>query len=207
MRKLLALLLSGVAVLALAGCDPLAGNPIEENAASCAVPRVPSTSYSYDPSGSERPADVRPGNSWIVLELEVKALSPGDLNTEYCVPIGVHVYNRTGEADTITINDGGVEPGPFDFTASTPWTGRYVALQYDPTEERFAGRPPMYEVHVAATYLRERDFNAHDVGAEPVAIECRIRIHGASVAEDFVMMGDRDNVSCTFRGNDFWQHY
>jgi hypothetical protein len=177
--------------------------PVPEFDATCAAPDADAAQAAFDPAGFDRPPGVRPGNSWIVVGLEVTALSPDGLDG-YCVPIAVHLYNRSGEADVIRINSLGVEPGPFDFITTTPFVGRYMALQYDPTEERFQGRPPVYEFHVDATYLQERDLFNTD---RPVALRCAITIWGAAVVADITPVAVRSNVSCTFSGNDHWQHF
>lgn len=97
----------------------------------------------------------------------------------------------------------GVEPGPFDFITTTPFVGRYMALQYDPTLERFQGRPPVYEFHVNGTYLQERDLLNTQ---RPVALRCAITIRGATVVADLAVVADRSTVQCTFSGNDYWNH-
>lgn len=176
--------------------------PLPEFDATCAAPNADPAQATFDPADFNQPPGVRPGNSWIVVGLEVRALSP-DGSGDYCVPVAVHLYNRSGETDVIRVNSLGVEPGPFDFITTTPFVGRYMALQYDPTEERFVGRPPAYEFHIDATYLQERDlFNTQ----RPVALRCAIMIWGAAVVADLTPMAVRPNVSCTLSGNDHWQH-
>jgi hypothetical protein len=154
---------------------------------------------------------VVPGNSWIVFELTARAVAPGAGNAldptvaDYCVPINVHVYSRPGEADTVQIDEVGFEAGPFDFVTTTPWTGRYIALQYDPTEERFAGRPPSYEVHLQVRYDRERDLGNP---VEPVALGCAIRIDsGQPIAVDLAQLPSRTAVECVLKSNEGWHLY
>lgn len=200
-----------VGALTLTACSPgsdLWGNPRTTETPTprfddvCAAPDADPAQAAFDPRGHERPPNVRPGNSWIVVGLDVRALSP-DGSGDYCVPIALHLYNRSGEADTLTLDSNGVETGPFDFTTTTPFVGRYMALQYDPTEERFAGRPPNYEFHLDARYLEDMDvFNT----ARPVALRCAITIWGAGVVSDLALVSERRNVSCMFAGNDHWQH-
>jgi hypothetical protein len=202
-RKILAA--STAAVLTLTGCGTdFWGNPTPEpsdDGSKCvAGPVAPPPPF--DPAAQERPSGVTPGNSWIVFELEVRALSPAGSN-DYCVPVAVHVYTRSGEADTVALDSKGMVAGPFDLRTTTPWTGRYVALQYDPTDERFAGRPPAYEVHLDATYLADRD-TLNEVA--PRALRCAIKLRGATVATDLVVVAAGSNVRCELRGNDAWIH-
>jgi hypothetical protein len=158
-----------------------------------------------------RPKDVLPGNSWIVFELTVRAMPPDEgrdaltpVTADFCVPVNVHVYTRPGEADTAQIDQVGFESGPFDFVTTTPWTGRYVALQYNPAEERFQGRPPAYEIHLQARYDLERDMMSPEA---PEALACTIRINGAPVAFDLAVMPSRQAVECVLKGNDGWHPY
>jgi hypothetical protein len=189
------------------------GNPIPvgpDGQESCAVPS--GRPVVDPPYTAGRPHDVKPGNSWIVFGFSVRALPqegqqhplPGEAPYDYCVPIAVHVYTRSGEADTLQIDDVGFSAGPFDFVTDTPWIGRFLGLQYDPTEERFQGRPPTYEVHLLAKYQRERDF-AHT--EEPLALSCSILIDGAAINTDLAMMPGRDTVECVFKSNDYWRLY
>lgn len=211
--KLIIMSMMGVVVMTLTtGCGggtDFWGNPKPTDTPmphfddTCAAPDADPAQAAFDPMGHERPPGVRPGNSWIVVGLEVRALSPGG-SGDYCVPIAVHLYNRSGEADALPLNDMGVEPGPLDFVTTTPFVGRYMALQYDPTEERFAGRPPNYEFHLDATYLEERDaFNTE----RPVALRCAMTIWGAVIISDLAPVKERRSVSCSFAGNDHWQHF
>lgn len=182
------------------------GNPLPESSddgSTCAVPPTPVPAPPpFDPGALQRPGDVVPGNSWIVFELEVRALGQDTAN-DYCVPIAVHVYARSGEADTVTFDDKGVPAGPHDIITTTPWFGHYVALQYDPTEERFAGNPPTYEVHLDARYEEDRDMTGQK---PPAALRCAIKLRGATVASDLVIVGKGSNVRCELRGNDHWIH-
>lgn len=157
----------------------------------------------YDPYTNIRPADVRPGNSWLVVELEVRALDPIGKDPDYCIPIGVHVYSRPGDADTILLGHNGMEPGPFDFISATPMT-RLVGIQYDPTEPRFEVNAPHYEVHLDAVYLEERD--GFNVG-QPMAFRCALKIRGATVALDSTLVTDRTSVTCTLTGNEHWNRF
>lgn len=213
-----------VALLSTSACGPAGqlssegpgtdswGNPISsgpDGTEACAVPSGPPVLPK--PYVGGRPRDIVPGNSWIVFELTARAVAPGMGNVfnptvaDYCVPINVHVYTRPGEADTAQIDEVGFEAGPFDFVTTTPWAGRYVALQYDPTEERFRGRPPAYEVHLQVRYDRERDFGNRD---EPVALGCAIRAdRGAPLAADLAELPARTAVECVLKGNEGWHPY
>ena len=229
MRKLASALMVGVTMLvATMGCTGTTGNggaspartdfwgneiPADtpnDSSADCpvvAVPPIPPHQAPY------RPSDVRPGYAWIAIETEVRALGMGtggdELDNEFCVPIIVHVYNRSGEADTLSLNGLGFESGPFDFVADTPWAGRWVALQYDPTEQRFQGRPPTYEVHLDATYDGDRDAWAGSVAIRPLQLSCALKIDGATIVRETVPIqrGVTTGVQCTFRSNDYWKRY
>lgn len=196
------------------------GNPIPTDAAGQAVCAVPSgPARPPVPYMGGRPADVRPGNSWVVFELTARAVAPGlgsittPTTADYCIPINVHVYTRPGEADTVQIDDVGFEAGPFDFVTTTPWNGRYVALQYDPTDERFAGRPPAYEVWLNVNYDRARDEgfagdNSLAESGEPVALGCAIRTDlGTAMAADMAELPGRTAVECVLKSNDGWHPY
>jgi hypothetical protein len=244
MRKIVSALVGVAMVFAVglaAGCGPLPessssdepesnvdfwGNPIakdDNGDPACAVKSGAPVPPGGVPYVGGRPRDVRPGNSWIVFELTARALppAPGGSGTgfepyafDYCVPIAVHVYTRPGEADTVQLDEVGFEAGPFDFTTTTPWTGRYVALQYDPTDERFAGRPPAYEVHLQVAYDQARDegpMGDHSsvYSGDPTALACAIRIAGVgnAVAYDLAQIGQRNAVECVLRSNDGWHTY
>lgn len=212
-------LLAGVLVVSmLSGCTPVDfwGNGPDPTPtvpaidASCASPLADVDQGLVDPAvASARPADVRPGNSWIVVGVEVRAVSRDVLTRQYvdaCIPVAVHLYKRSVEADTI---DGSA---PVDFTTTTPFVGRYLSFQYDPTLERFQGRPPTYEFHIDASYIVERDIYNTDVD---VVLRCAITINGASIASDATIIRGEDipgthrgrTVQCTFTGNDHWNHY
>ena len=194
--------------LGVAGCAPggdnidFWGNPVPGPSAepTCAVPTM-APPPPYDPSSGRRPPDIAPGYSWLVFELEVMAISTGG-DIYFCVPVGMYAYARSAEAYTVNTNPR--VAGGMEWVATTPITRQYLSLQYDPTEERFAGRPPEYEVHVSATYLRERDeFNTEMA----TAMRCAIKIDGATVATDLVLTRDHDTVSCTLKSNSGWHHY
>jgi hypothetical protein len=229
MRKIVSALMGVMMVFAVGACAPTSGggsadepavdfwgNPVPKDGAgqaACAVPSGPAAKAA--PYMGGRPADVLPGNSWIVFELASRALPPnegangpyGYVSADYCVPINVHVYTRPGEADTVQIDQVGFEAGPFDFVTTTPWIGRYVGLQYDPTEERFAGRPPSYEVHLQVRYDRERDL---DATADPEALSCSIRVGVGIVnpiAYDIAIMPERTAVECVLKSNEGWNLY
>lgn len=227
MRRFVSALMVGVTMLVMTGCGvPMAGNGAEpartdfwgneipadtpDDSGACpnaVVPPIPPHQAPY------RPADVRPGNAWIAVELEVRALGMGIggdvLDNEFCVPVIVHVYNRSGEADTLSLNGLGFESGPFDFVSSTPWGARWVALQYDPTEQRFQGRPPTYEIHLDTTYDGERDIWTGSVAIKPLQLSCALKIDGATIVRQTVPIerGVTTGVQCTFRSNDYWKHY
>lgn len=224
MRKIVSALMGVMMVFAVGACAPVAGGSADEPAvdfwgnpvpkddagqAACAVPSGPAVKAPLPYTGG-RPADVLPGNSWVVFELTSRALPPGGgpLDTyaaDYCTPINVHVYTRPGEADVVRIDQVGFEAGPFDFITTTPWVGRYVALQYDPTEERFQGRPPSYEVHLLVRYDVDRDRTNADV---PTALACTIRTaNGTAISMDIARITDRPNVECVLKGNEGWQLY
>ena len=220
MRKRATLLLAAVMVTALAGCSGSTdfwGNPDPSPTNTeitiddvCAAPEADSVQGQFDPAtGQGRPGDVRPGNSWIVVGIQVHAAAEEDIThrvVQACVPIDVHVYNRTREADAALLNHIGVEPGPFDFKTTTPFVGRYMAAQYDPTDERFAGRPPTYEFHVEARYAVERDVFTSQ---RPIAIRCAITINGATIVSSLSTLKAAEGglVQCVFTGNEHWNHY
>lgn len=211
MRKIATLLLTGVfAVTTMAGCGPVPekdfwGNPIPaSDPQHCAVrtgPAVPD-SYLFDASKHQRPKAVRPGNSWVVIAYELRALPAGQLSGrafDYCIPVDVHVYAQPGEADVTVYGVDSFDVGPFDFHVQTPWLGRYIFLQYDPTDGRFADRPPSYKITFSAKYVVERDPNP----AEPFALGCKLKIDGGIHAQDIAIIGKRDQVECVLTANTF----
>jgi len=202
-----------VAVLAmLTGCTggkDFWGNPVPTpEPASCAVPTL-APPPPYDPSSDQRPPGVTPGFSWLSFEIRVEAVSAGgDIN--FCVPVSVYAYALSGEPDTITLNRAGLPAEANTFPAITPMHDKYMSLQYDPTEERFAGRPPSYEVHVTANYVRERD-HINTLENNPyMMLICTIRIGGAPVVREYIFISSEDPggaVSCTLKGNSGWRHF
>lgn len=205
MRGRLITALMGVVMLAVvAGCGSgtdFWGNPTDEpEPDTCSVATV-APPAPYDPGSGGRPPTVAPGYSWLVFELQALAISTeGDIH--FCVPVSMYAYARSAEAYTIDTNPrvaGGIE-----WTTTTPVTREYLVLQYDPTDEQFAGRPPEYEVHVSATYLPERDTLNEGVAT---ALHCAIRIDGAAVASALVLTATDDTASCTLRSNSGWRHY
>lgn len=205
-------------LMGVTACGPLAapapqpskdfwGNDIpKESPDACMVQSGPAVDpQEFNPAVHQRPADVLPGNAWIVIEYELRALPPAGQASryDYCVPADVHVYVRPSEADVVLHGVNSFEAGPFDFRVTTPWVGRYIVLQYDPTKERFEGRPPQYEIHMQAKYLSDRDGSAAIGGPEPLALGCRLKIDGAAIAADIAVIAVRDNVECVFVGDTF----
>lgn len=164
-----------------------------------------------DPYHGARPPDVKPGNKWVVLELTVFAFgnqeqeleNPG-YDFEYCVPVAIHVLTTTAESDAVVLDNGNLPVGAYDYITTTPWLDRWVALQYDPTDQRFAGRPPKYEVYLEATYLPERDELKQ---AEPAALRCGIWWKGLEVVHATAFLVDQQYVQCRYRDNQFWNDY
>lgn len=233
MRKIVRALVGVAMVFAVglaAACGPIPsssngpntdgwGNPLttdDGGAEACATAQGPAVAPV--PYVGGRPPGVLPGNSWVVFELTVRAVPPGadgalsPTVADYCVPINVHVYTRAGEADTVIV-PGGFEPGPFDFVTTTPWSGRYVALQYDPTDDRFQGRPPVYEVHLQVNYDRARDEgfageNSLVENGDPVALGCAIRSDdGTAFAIDLAQLPGRTAIVCKLKSSDGWHPY
>lgn len=209
MRKIVSLLLTGVfAVIALTGCGPerpkdFWGNPIGGDPQACAVPTGPPVppDVLLNPSVHERPKGVLEGNSWVVIEYEVRAL-PGNLDDpigyEFCVPADIHVYAMPGDADVQAYGVNSMDVGPFDFHVQTPWIGRFIFLQYDPREERFAQRPPTYKITMDAKYVREKH-----LGADPFALACKLKIDGGIMAQDIAIIAQREQASCSLTGNTY----
>jgi len=200
---------AALAVLLLpTGCDTdFWGNPIpgpSDDGTKCVNAEPVAPPPPVDPASETRPPGVADGNSWIIFELEVRALGT-DSDRDYCIPVAVHIYTRSSEADAVALDSRSMVVGPFDILTTTPWTGHYVALQYDPRLERFQGRPPAYEVHLDATYLDDRDIYVTG-NPPPRALRCGIRIRGALVAQDIAVVADRSNVRCELRSNDYWIH-
>lgn len=172
--------------------DPLACDVGE---ASPPAPPIPGSVF--DPAGRMKPADTPPGNNWVVLGLSVVALSP-EMQNNYCIPVHVTYEKRTAEPD-IFINGKGVVVTK-EFYTTTPWQG-YVSFDYDPTLERFQGRPPMYEVVLKAVYVPIADaFN----GDKPVGLGCHIKLFGANVASDIVVPLDSGGVCTTSIVNNYF---
>lgn len=209
MARMRALVVAMIVFASVTGCGDVDfwGNPVPDPSAAPSMEDICETGSApapaYDPGFGGRPPDVRAGNSWIVVELEVRALSP-TMDRDFCIPIAVHVYFRSGEADAVAIGPAGVESGPFDWITVTPLTNRFVALQYDPTEPRFQATPPRYEVHLDATYLRDRDTFNTEI---PVALRCALKVKGATVVQDLALVDERNNVQCTLVGSDHWNRF
>lgn len=204
-RKMVVAGVTSLALGATTACAPdidFWGNSVPDpSGAVCAVPTV-GPPPPYDPASDTRPPDVTPGYSWLTFEVEIQAR--GENGSRLCVPIHVVAYARSGEADTLTLNRNKMPASAVDWITNTPVQGEYLALQYDPTDERFQARPPSYEVHISATYLRSEDtLNA----GVPFVLRCAIKIGGASVAHDPVEMGSADTASCTLNSNSGWRHY
>jgi hypothetical protein len=210
MRKIATLLMGALMVTAtLAGCaqppKDFWGNPVDpKDPQHCAVstgPAVP-PDILLNPSVHQRPKEVREGNSWVVIEYELRALPPeiGEgSGFEYCVPADVHVYAQPGDADVQAYGVNSMDVGPFDFAVQTPWIGRFIFLQYDPREERFAQRPPSYKITMEAKYAREKDTRT----IEPFALACKLKIDGGIMAQDIALIATRNQVSCSLTGSTY----
>jgi hypothetical protein len=210
MRKIATLLMGALMVTAaLAGCakppTDFWGNPVDPgDPQHCAVPTGPAVppDILLNPSAHQRPKSVREGNSWVVIEYELRALPPemGEgSGFEYCVPADVHVYAQPGDADVTVYGVDSFDVGPFDFAVQTPWIGRFIFLQYDPREERFAQRPPSYKITMEAKYAREKDTRT----TEPFALACKLKIDGGIMAQDIALIATRNQVSCSLTGSTY----
>jgi hypothetical protein len=214
MRKIAMLLLTGVfavTTLMLAGCagsEPpkdFWGNPVDPgDPQHCAVPSGPAVppDILLNPRAHQRPKSVRPGNSWVVIEYELRAL-PATLNGgtgfEYCVPADVHVYAQPGDADVTVYGVDSFDVGPFDFAVQTPWIGRFIFLQYDPNDGRFASRPPSYKITMDAKYVPEKDVQS----IPPFALGCKLKIDGGIRAQDIAIIQQRSQVQCKLTANTY----
>jgi hypothetical protein len=146
-----------------------------------------------------------------VFELTVLAVGmKGELGSaedyNYCIPVAVHVYTRSGETDAVSLDNMGFEPGPYDLITTTPWQGEFVALQYDPTDPRFVGRPPDYAVYLNSIYLSERDMVNQ---ATPMALRCSIWNRGVEIVKHEVSVSSPGSglVSCGLIDNRYWNLY
>jgi hypothetical protein len=169
---------------------------------ACTVPGAsplapPLPGSAFDPLDRQKPLDTPPGHNWVTMSLRVVALSP-DLNKNYCVPIHVHYEKRTAEPDLFINGQGPVVVE--DFYTTTPWRG-YVSFDYDPTQERFAARPPMYGVTLTATYLPLTDTLNVDT---PIALGCHIQLFGANVAGDMITPLTSGSVCVADLVNDYF---
>lgn len=202
-------------VLALTACTTLPeptgtppatdfwGNPVpsDDPEATCEI-TPPAPPPPYNPADDTRPPDIKPGYSWMTYELQVQALSNDGALTELCVPVNAHAYSLSGEPDTLTLNRLNLPATAISWLDVTPLHGHFLALEYDPTEERFAGRPPAYEVHISATYIGEP--------RPPFTLVCTIRVAGAALRREYAVIGTEDGfstVSCTLTGNVGWRPY
>jgi hypothetical protein len=131
-----------------------------------------------------RPREVPPGYSWIVLALEVRALKANDTQADYCIPFMLHVAaSQEGNPAPILMASlkSGVRTLPYDAQAITPWFGDRIMFAYDPRSERWRTKPPQYELHLSATYLQDLDlFNVGPLAA----FRCVIQANGASIVQD-----------------------
>jgi hypothetical protein len=211
-RKIIACTLATLTLSACAPTDPgpdpakdFWGNPISaSDPQHCVVPSgpAPAPEILLNPSVHQRPKAVREGNSWIVIEYELRALPPtaGEgSGFDYCVPADVHVYAQPGDADVQAYGVNSMDVGPFDFPVQTPWIGRFIFLQYDPREERFAQRPPSYKITMEARYVPEKDAQT----TPPFALGCKLKIDGGILAQDIAIITQRSQVSCTLTGNTY----
>lgn len=210
-KKIMAAL-TAVLVLA-AGCAPEGkdfwGNPLPTEtprAEVCDVATAAPPATEYDPNLNTRPSDITPGFSWIVFQVEVRAIAAPGL--EICVPVEIYSHALSDEPDTLTLNKYQLPAGGDMTLGTTPFRG-LMSIQYDPTEEQFAGKPPAWQAYVAATYLRTEDpFNDGVI----FELSCTIKIAGASIARSFSMIVQSDettrNICVTgTQSNSGWNHY
>jgi hypothetical protein len=177
-----------MSILILSACSPgvdFWGNPVPsdepQGAATCAQPEAPPPS---DPN-LDKPADTPPGHNWVTYGLSVVALSQ-DLDANYCIPVEVSYTKSVTDPDLAVDNRRNL-PATVTLTTSTPWL-EFVSFDYDPTLERFQGRPPTYKIELTATYLAKND--RFDL-ASHLALACRIHILGAPVVQDIATPPNR----------------
>jgi hypothetical protein len=176
-----ALSLAVVVILALTGCSgdkDFWGNPINTPEPPPKTCKVPGSDPLTDPV-LRKPAGTPPDNRWITYELSVQAVNPVNRSTEFCVPIYV-IYRRKVSDPDLLINGTMRSEEIIQGYATTPWR-TYVSFDYDPTIERFQGRPPQYEIEMEANYLTEIDgFNK----LTAMGFACTIRVGGVGVVQD-----------------------
>jgi hypothetical protein len=160
------------------------GNPINKpGAPSCTVPTAaPPGSDVGDGLGPEdyknRPPGIASGNSWIMIGVHIRALDPTvpGVGIDYCAPVDIVVTVDALDEDTLI--DGREGERVYEFSSVTPWLNHFVPFDYDPTDPRFAGRPPRYAVKVEAYYVPGI---LDDVSA-PQLITCELTIWTGVVA-------------------------
>ncbi len=155
------------------GNPPPDSDPIDP---SCEVPAVapPRAAVAGNPELS-RPINTPPGHNWITYGIVVNALSQNMYN-DLCVPVHIVVTRNTSEPDSQVLGHEN-----YEFWTHTPWMG-VISFDYDPTLDRYQGRPPHYQIIVRADYQSEYDQFKNPGGIAPVAIGCVIRLNGAAIA-------------------------
>lgn len=154
------------------------GNPPpgEDLPHQCSVPEGIHLDGSVLDRARDKPLSTPPLNNWVNYGLQVKALD-ASMHNDLCVPIHVTYKKRVLDPDLV-INGVSPEGVTYDFWTTSPWQG-YVYLDYDPTDERMAGRPPTYQIDLEASYVPVAD----DLNAgKPIALGCYIQIIGAPAA-------------------------
>lgn len=177
-----------MSILVLSACSPggidFWGNPVpsdEPGTPTCTTSEAPPPS---DPD-LDKPADTPPGHNWVTYGLSVIALSR-DGNRNYCAPVEISYTKSVTDPDLVVDNRRNL-PSTVTLTTGTPWV-EWVSFDYDPTLERFQGRPPTYKIELMATFLPDLDqFALEDV----VALACRIHILGAPAVQDIAMPPNR----------------
>lgn len=222
MKSLIAATAAVTTLLFVGGCgrDWFDNEPKPDAAPTCSSPTygeplpVPPDD-ALDLAG--RPVATPPGWGWIVFYLQVLGLaSNGEfIDNRYCLPVDIHVFGRSSESDLTLLNPAGVAVQPQIEATVTPWFKRFV-IQYDPTDERLAGRPPEYEVKLNAAYIPERGIRftqdpAFPAGTEAAGLGCRIATdlsmgwskETQAVAKDVGVFPTKTAVSCAVHGNFF----
>lgn len=214
-------------MLLLTGCAPPAGsdfwgNPIPDSTCPAPVYEPPLPTAAPDAlSIWGRPIGTPEGWGWMVFYFEVLGLATNGefMDNRFCLPVDIHIFGKAGEADLLMLDPAGAPVQPEGFMTTTPWFGRF-AIQYNPMEPRFAGRPPNYEIHLDAAYAAGRDVAVTQNPTFPLnskasGLGCRIATdlsHGWDspdtqlVAQDIGLFPVKSVASCVFYGDQFNYH-
>lgn len=225
MKSLIAAATTATLLLVTTGCaaggDADGGIDFWGNPISCRLPAYEEPFPTRGPGAESltgRPIETPEGWGWMVFYFEVLGIASNgtSMDNRFCIPVDIHIFGTAGEADLAMLNPMGEPVTPDAHASTTPWFGRF-AIQYDPTDPRFAGRPPTYEIHLDAAYEPARDIQVTQnptFGPETRAtgIGCRILVNTtwgggpietAAMAQDVGIFPRKTTSTCVYRDNKY----